>query len=73
MNKVISERSHSKQTFNDLGVAMERYYEITGSRLSPLKTPRLSDFYNPSRQRKDAEIALIIGGMTLIGVVAYNM
>ena len=68
VNKTIRE-----QTFGDLGVAMREYYEVTGQQLSPLRDPpKLADFYNPSRQRKDAEIALAVGGMAIVGLLAYK-
>ena len=52
---------------------MREYQEVTGQQLPPLRDePKLSDFYNPSRQRKDAEIALVVGGMTFVGHVAYK-
>ena len=67
-NKTLSEERHAKQTFSDLGVAMREYHD-----LSPLRAePKLSDFYNPSRQRKDTEIALVVGGMTVVGALAYK-
>ena len=48
--------------------------KITGHRLSPLRDePKLSEFYNPSRQRKDAEIVLAVAGMSIAGVLAYTM
>ena len=51
---------------------MQEYHEVTGNQLPPLKGPRLSDFYNPSRQRKDTEIALVVGGITVVGALAYK-
>ena len=36
------------------------------------REPKLSDFYNPSRQRKDTEIALVVGGMAVVGFLAYK-
>ena len=74
INKTISDQRHAKQTFSDLGIAMREYSEITNQSLSPLRAePKLNDFYNPSRQRKDAEIALVVGGMTLVGFLAYKL
>ena len=73
LNKTISQQRHARQTFSDLGAAMQAYHEVTSQSLPPLRDPpKLSDFYNPSRQRKDAEIALVIGGMAAIGIVAYK-
>ena len=72
LNKTISQQRHARQTFSDLGVAMREYSEVT-SQLPPLREePKLSDFYNPSRQRKDAEIALVIGGMSVVGLLVYK-
>ena len=52
LNKRIAERKHAARTFANLEVAEEEYYRVTGHRLSPLRDePKLSDFYNPSRQR----------------------
>ena len=70
LDKTIREQRRSEQTFGDL-VAMQEYYKITGKQLSPLRDPpNLADFYNPSRQRKDAEIALVVGG--IVGLVTYK-
>ena len=69
LNKRIAERKHATHTFANLEVAEEEYYRVTGHRLSPLRDePKLSDFYNPSRQRKDAEIVLAVAGMSIVGL-----
>ena len=52
INKTLRDQRHAEQTFSDLGIAMREYHEVTGNQLPPLKEPRLSDFYNPSRQKK---------------------
>ena len=73
LNKTISQQRHARQTFSDLGAAMQAYHEVTGNQLLPLRDPpKLSDFYNPSRQRKDVELAIVIGGMAVVGVLAYK-
>ena len=73
INKTIRGQKHAEQTFEDLGVAMQEYYKVTGQQLPPLRDPpKLADFYNPSRQRKDTEIALVVGGMTVVGLLAYK-
>ena len=73
VNRMIREQKHAEQIFGDLEVAMQEYHKVTGQQLPPLRDePKLSDFYNPSRQRKDAEIALVVGGMTVVGLVAYK-
>ena len=74
INKTLSDQRHAKQTFSNLGVAMREYSEVTSPSLPPLRDPpKLSDFYNPSRQRKDAEIALVIGGMAVVGLLVYKL
>ena len=73
INKTLSDQRHAKQTFSDLGVAMREYHDVTSQSLSPLRDPlKLADFYNPSRVRKDAELALVVGGMTIVGLLAYK-
>ena len=73
LNKTISQQRHARQRFSDLGAAMQAYHEVTSQSLPPLREePKLSDFYNPSRPRKDAELALVVGGMAAIGIVAYK-
>ena len=81
LNKAISQQRHARQTFSDLGAAMQAYHnrlaaqheQVTSQSLPPLREkPKLSDFYNPSRPRKDAELALVVGGMAAIGIVAYK-
>ena len=72
INKTLQDQRPAEQTFSDLGIARREYHEVTGNQLPPLKEPRLSDFYNPSRQRKDTEIALVVGGMTVVGALAYK-
>jgi len=72
INKTLRDQRHAEQTFTDLETAMQRYHEVTGNHFTPLKEPKLSDFYNPSKKQKDTEIALVIGGMTLVGILAYK-
>ena len=73
INKTIRGQKHAEQTFGDLGIAMREYNKVTGRQLPPLRDePKLSDFYNPSRHRKDAEIALVVGGMAVVGFLVYE-
>ena len=73
LNKTISQQKHAEQTFDDLNVAMREYNKVTGQRLSPLRNPpKLADFYNPSRQQKDGEIAFVVGGMAVVGFLVYK-
>ena len=73
INKALRDQRHAKQTFSDLGIAMREYSEVTSQSLPPLRAePKLADFYNPSRERKDAEIALVVGGMAVVGLLVYK-
>ena len=73
INKTLNEQRHAKQTFSDLDVALREYHEVTSQSLPPLREkPKLSDFYNPSRLQKDTEITLVVGGMAVVGVLAYK-
>ena len=73
ISKSLRDQRHAEQTFSDLNSAMREYYRVTGNQLPALRDPpKLADFYKPSRQRKDAEIALVVGGMTVVGVLAYK-
>ena len=73
INKTLSDQRHADHTFRGLDDAMREYHKVTGQQLLPLRDPpKLGDFYNPSRQRKDAEIALVIGGMSVVGLLVYK-
>ena len=74
INKTLSDQRHAERTFGDLDDAMREYNKVSHQHLPPLRDePKLSNFYNPSRQRKDAEIALVDGGMTVVGLLAYKI
>ena len=74
INETLRDQRHTEHTFSDLGLAMQEYYKVTGNQVSPLEDPpKLSDFYNPSRHRKDAELTLVIGGMVIAGFLAYKL
>ena len=74
INKRLHQEKHAEQTFSDLDKAGRLYYQVTGDRLPPLKEPKFSDYYNPSREQKDSELAFVVVGMgTLaLGVLAYK-
>uniref|UniRef100_A0A7M6DK88 Uncharacterized protein n=1 Tax=Clytia hemisphaerica TaxID=252671 RepID=A0A7M6DK88_9CNID len=75
INKTLRQQKHAEQTFSDLDKAGKLYYEVTGNRLSPLKEPKFSDYYNPSTKQKNGELAFVAIGMgTLaLGVLAYKV
>jgi len=52
---------------------MEEYAKVTGRNLPKLRDPpELADFYIPSEDQKNGEIAFVIGGMVLVAFIAYK-
>ena len=74
INEELRRQSHSVQTFRDVDAAIREYAHITGKNLGPLDPePQLSDFYTPSNDQKDREIAFVVLGMAATGLVAYQL
>ena len=73
INEEIKKEHHAVNEFDDADTAMKQYYYITGKQLSTLPPkPELSDFYTPSEDQKNREIAFVVGGMVLTGFVAWK-
>ena len=67
-------QGHAVQTFRDVDAAMSEYAQVTGKQLDPMgPEPVISDFYTPSDDQKDREIAFVLLGMTATGLVAYGI
>ena len=75
INKTLRQQKHAQQTFSDLEKAGQLYYQITGDRLPPLKEPKFSNYYNPSRKQKDGELAFVVVGISalVLGIWAYKL
>ena len=74
INEELRHQHHAVQTFHDVSAAMHEYARVTGKTLDPLgPRPRLSDFYTPSSDQKDREIAFVVLGMAVTGLVAYKI
>ena len=73
INEALQRETHAEQTFTNVDEAMEQYYLVTKKRL-PALPPKsvLPDYYNPSEQQKDGEIAFILGGLALVGYLMYK-
>ena len=73
INKKLREQDHAVKNFHDAEAAWLEYNTlVTGEILDPLEPePQLSDFYTPSSAQKDREIAFVIGGMVVTGLVTY--
>lgn len=76
LNERIRKEARAKSTFQDINQALIEYHEVTGNDLELpeelRREPRLSDFYSPSEEQKDAEIIFIIGGSAIIGYLVYK-
>ena len=66
-NEIMKERK-AKKRFVDLNSAMQQYFIVTGRHLEPLPSkPVLSDFYVPSEDHHNRELAFITISMIGIG------
>ena len=68
-NRIIKERKAEKR-FTNLNSAMQQYFLVTGMQLEPLPPkPVLSDFYTPSEDHHNRELAFIT--LSMIGIEAF--
>ena len=68
-NQIIKERKAEKR-FMDLNSAMQEYFIVTGRQLEPLPPKTvLSDFYVPSEDHHNRELAFIT--LSMIGIGAF--
>ena len=60
-----------EKRFTDLNSAMQQYFIVTGRRLEPSLPPKpvLSDFYMPSEDHHNRELAFIT--LSMIGIGAF--
>ena len=66
-NQIMKQRKAEKR-FMDLNSAMQQYFIVTGRHLEPLPPkPVLSDFYVPSEDHHNRELAFITLSMGGIG------
>lgn len=71
LNERIIKERNAVNEFDDVDQAMRLYYNITGNKLADLPPePKLSDFYTPSKDHQEREIAFVVGGIVLTGFVA---
>ncbi|MCG7891853.1 MAG: hypothetical protein N0C80_16555 [Candidatus Thiodiazotropha endolucinida] len=74
INELLQKEHHAVQKFDDVDEAMKQYYYITGEDLQALPPdPTLNDYYTPSEDQKNREIAFVVGGMALTGFVAWKL
>ena len=76
LNERIRRQGLAVKELKDADAAMRYYNEITGSdeSLPPelQRPPRLSDFYEPSDEQIDKELAFIAGGTIIVGLLVYK-
>ena len=75
LNEELRRQNHAEKTFHDVDVAIREYARVTGRDTSDLIGPKplLSDFYTPSDGQKDREVAFVVAGMAVTGLVAYQL
>ena len=72
INNRLRKEKHSEERFNELSVAMRRYHQLFGEKLSELPPePKLSDFYTPSEDQHNADLAFITVSMVGLGAFLY--
>lgn len=74
INEELRRQGHAVRTFGDVDSAIREYAQATGNTLDPIgPEPQLSDYYSPSDDQKDREVAFIVLGMAATGFVVYKL
>ena len=72
INKQLKLERKAETKFTELNDAMREYHEVFGHELPPLpREPVWSDFYTPSDEQHDRELAFVALSMIGIGGVLY--
>ena len=70
INNEIAKEHKAEKRFADLNSAMQEYFIVTGRQLEPLPPkPVLSDFYVPSEDHHNRELAFIT--LSMVGIGAF--
>ena len=70
INNEIMKQRRAEKRFADLNSAMQQYFVVTGRQLEPLPPkPTLSDFYVPSEDHHNRELAFIT--LSMVGIGAF--
>ena len=70
INDEIAKEHKAEKKFADLSSAMQQYFIVTGRQLEPLPPkPVLSDFYVPSEDHHNRELAFIF--ISMVGIGAF--
>ena len=73
INEELRRQTHAVKTFHDVDEAIREYANVTGKKIVLDPEPTLADFYEPSEDQKDREIAFVILGMGAVGFVTYKL
>ena len=67
INKQLRLERKAETKFTELNDAMKEYHEVFGHELPPLpREPELSDYYTPSNEQHDRELAFV--ALSMIGI-----
>ena len=74
----INEELYAVQTFHDVDMAIREYARVTGHNLDNTfgvmgSEPQITDFYTPSGDQKNREIAFVVVGLAATGLAAYKL
>ena len=70
INSEIAKEHKAEKIFTDLNSAMQQYFIVTGRQLEPLPNKTvLSDFYVPSEDNHNRELAFIT--LSMVGILAF--
>ena len=70
INSEIAKEHKAEKRFMDLNSAMQQYFIVTGRQLEPLPPkPVLFDFYVPSEDHHNRELAFIT--LSMVGIGAF--
>ena len=78
INEELRRQGHAVQTFHDVDMAIHKYARVTGHNLDNTfgimgPEPQITDFYTPSGDQKNREIAFTVVGMAATCLVAYKL
>ena len=75
INEELRRQGHAVRTFRDVDEAIHQYNLVAGSGSHVVLEPQptLSDFYQPSPEQRDREIAFVTMGLGATSLVAFML
>ena len=71
INEEMCRQGHAVEAFRDVDEAMREYNHVFGQNMALEPEPKLSEFYMPSPEQRDREIAFVIMGLGATAFAAY--